>query len=288
MLAVTSSPSSRPARIVPGLPHINSHRSSRSFAAISSDSRSRLACDGASLCSTSRIPVSPIHRLRSESVVRKIRRGFERALQIRDIVPSQLDEAPPREAVERSHDPRASEYTVRNRAPGSSSSSTSCGCIGQPSSNALSASATIEAIAARALSALHGSSASASCASGENSIARFYVRCLSVETTESILQSWKDTATRRAIVEFVERVATDGSPDYVPPVERIAVFDNDGTLWCEKPMPIELGFILMRLAEMAERTSRCEPANPGRRPTRRTTRGSARRSPSTTTGTTTT
>ena len=44
----------------------------------------------------------------------------------------------------------------------------------------------------------------------------------------------------------------EGGADYVPPPERIAVFDNDGTLWCEKPMPIELGFILTRLAEMAE------------------------------------
>jgi phosphoserine phosphatase len=66
------------------------------------------------------------------------------------------------------------------------------------------------------------------------------------------LQSWNDTATRSAIVEFVERVTSEGGPDYVPPSERIAVFDNDGTLWCEKPMPIELGFILRRLAEMAE------------------------------------
>ena len=64
-LAVTSRPSSRPARIVPGLPHVSSQRSSRSFAAISSDSRSRFACEGASLCSTSRIPVSPNQRLRS-------------------------------------------------------------------------------------------------------------------------------------------------------------------------------------------------------------------------------
>ena len=44
----------------------------------------------------------------------------------------------------------------------------------------------------------------------------------------------------------------EGGADYVPPAERIAVFDNDGTLWCEKPMPIELGFILQRLAAMAE------------------------------------
>ena len=67
-----------------------------------------------------------------------------------------------------------------------------------------------------------------------------------------VLASWNDTPARKAIVEFVERVTTEGGADYVPPSERIAVFDNDGTLWCEKPMPIELGFILMRLAAMAE------------------------------------
>jgi phosphoserine phosphatase len=66
------------------------------------------------------------------------------------------------------------------------------------------------------------------------------------------LTSWHETATREAIVGFVERVTTEGEPDYVAPAERIAVFDNDGTLWCEKPMPIELGFILIRLAAMAE------------------------------------
>jgi phosphoserine phosphatase len=60
------------------------------------------------------------------------------------------------------------------------------------------------------------------------------------------LASWNDTPTRQAIVDFVEAATKD-----VPPDERVAVFDNDGTLWCEKPMPIELGFILQRLAEMA-------------------------------------
>jgi phosphoserine phosphatase len=66
------------------------------------------------------------------------------------------------------------------------------------------------------------------------------------------LASWNDTPTRAAIVDFVGRVTTEGGPDYVPPSERVTTFDNDGTLWCEKPMPIELGFILLRLAEMAE------------------------------------
>jgi phosphoserine phosphatase len=69
----------------------------------------------------------------------------------------------------------------------------------------------------------------------------------------SLLAGWRDGAARRAIVEFVGRVC-GGGPDAVPVEERIAVFDNDGTLWCEKPMPIQLDFILRRLVEMAEAT----------------------------------
>jgi phosphoserine phosphatase len=61
------------------------------------------------------------------------------------------------------------------------------------------------------------------------------------------LASWNDTPTREAIVAFAETAAQT-----VPPEERVAVFDNDGTLWCEKPMPVELGFILERLAASAE------------------------------------
>jgi len=64
------------------------------------------------------------------------------------------------------------------------------------------------------------------------------------------LPSWRDGLTKQAIIDFVGRVCgTDGSAA-VPPEERVAVFDNDGTLWCEKPMPIQLDFILRRLAEM--------------------------------------
>ena len=68
--------------------------------------------------------------------------------------------------------------------------------------------------------------------------------------SEELLTSWNDTATRQAIVGYVERITTDG-PDFVPVEERVAAFDNDGTLWCEKPLPIQLAFILKRLAEMA-------------------------------------
>jgi phosphoserine phosphatase len=70
--------------------------------------------------------------------------------------------------------------------------------------------------------------------------------------TDDPLRSWNDTAARQAIVRFVETVTSRDGPGCVPPEERVAVFDNDGTLWCEKPMPIELGFILQRLTAMAE------------------------------------
>ena len=71
-------------------------------------------------------------------------------------------------------------------------------------------------------------------------------------TETAVLGSWHEGAAKSAIVAFVDRVAQEGGDGYVPPSERVAVFDNDGTLWCEKPMPIEVGFILGRLAEMAE------------------------------------
>ena len=65
------------------------------------------------------------------------------------------------------------------------------------------------------------------------------------------LPSWQDTPTRQAILDFVAAVMDESSPTYVPPVARIAVFDNDGTLWCEKPMYIQMDFILRKLAAAA-------------------------------------
>jgi len=62
------------------------------------------------------------------------------------------------------------------------------------------------------------------------------------------LPSWRERAGKAAVLEFVGRVTAED----VPVEERIAVFDNDGTLWCEKPMPIQLDFILRRLVVMAE------------------------------------
>src|SRR5262245_51183222 len=58
------------------------------------------------------------------------------------------------------------------------------------------------------------------------------------------LPSWKEGAARKGILEFVKKTTTEGSPDFVRPADRIAVFDNDGTLWPENPMPFEVAFAL--------------------------------------------
>jgi phosphoserine phosphatase len=65
------------------------------------------------------------------------------------------------------------------------------------------------------------------------------------------LSSWRDGPAKQAIIDFVAHACGDDGSTAVPLEERVAVFDNDGTLWCEKPMPIQLDFILRRLAEMA-------------------------------------
>ncbi len=83
--------------------------------------------------------------------------------------------------------------------------------------------------------------------------------CLVASTTVNAaadpLPSWNAGQTRTVITEFVESVADEKSPSYLPPNERIAVFDNDGTLWSEQPMYFQLIFALERIRELA-------PANP--------------------------
>ena len=65
------------------------------------------------------------------------------------------------------------------------------------------------------------------------------------------LPSWNDTAPKKAIIAFVEKVTTAGSPDFVIPAERIATFDNDGCLWCEQPMYIQAFFVFDSIKRMA-------------------------------------
>jgi hypothetical protein len=65
------------------------------------------------------------------------------------------------------------------------------------------------------------------------------------------LASWNDGDVKRAIINFVVRTSTVGGPDFVPRARRIAVFDNDGTLWSEQPMYVQLAFALDRAKELA-------------------------------------
>ena len=78
------------------------------------------------------------------------------------------------------------------------------------------------------------------------------------------LPSWRDTATRTAILEFVAAVTDEASPDFVARDARVAVFDNDGTLWTEKPMPTQLHYLLQQWKAAAE----ADPALAERQPYR--------------------
>jgi phosphoglycolate phosphatase-like HAD superfamily hydrolase len=66
-----------------------------------------------------------------------------------------------------------------------------------------------------------------------------------------MLSSWNDTAPKKAIMAFVERVTDRGSPDFVPAAERIATFDNDGTLWAEQPLYFQFLFAIDRIKALA-------------------------------------
>lgn len=65
------------------------------------------------------------------------------------------------------------------------------------------------------------------------------------------LPAWNAGETKQAILKFVKTVSTAGSSGYVPPAERIAVFDNDGTLWAEQPMYFQLFFAIDRVRQLA-------------------------------------
>lgn len=77
------------------------------------------------------------------------------------------------------------------------------------------------------------------------------VLAVSAALAQDPLPSWNDGATKKSIVDFVTAVTTQGGPDYVVPQDRIATFDNDGTLWGEQPMYVQLAFVLDRVRAMA-------------------------------------
>jgi phosphoglycolate phosphatase-like HAD superfamily hydrolase len=74
---------------------------------------------------------------------------------------------------------------------------------------------------------------------------------LSAALAQDLLPSWNEGNAKQAIVSFVSRVTQQGGPDFVPPPERIATFDNDGTLWGEQPIYVQLAFALDRVKALA-------------------------------------
>src|SRR5262245_50335725 len=82
------------------------------------------------------------------------------------------------------------------------------------------------------------------------------VNCSSLRAADDPLSSWNNGSAKQAIVDFVARVTTAGGGDFVPPAERIAVFDNDGTLWCEQPFYFQGLFAFDRIRALA-------PQHPG-------------------------
>jgi len=75
--------------------------------------------------------------------------------------------------------------------------------------------------------------------------------CVEARGQSDVLPSWNDGAAKTSITQFVARVTAQGGPDFVPPDERIATFDNDGTLWAEQPIYFQVAFAFDRLKAMA-------------------------------------
>ena len=78
------------------------------------------------------------------------------------------------------------------------------------------------------------------------------VRSVSSTRQADPLGSWNDGPTKAAILQFVQDVTKEGGPEFVPPEQRIATFDIDGTLWCEQPV-IQVHFLMYRLKKMVEK-----------------------------------
>ena len=76
------------------------------------------------------------------------------------------------------------------------------------------------------------------------------------------LPSWNDGAVKTTITDFVARVTTQGGADFVPPAERIATFDNDGTLWCEQPIYFQFAFAIDRIKALAPKNPQWKTKQP--------------------------
>jgi hypothetical protein len=89
----------------------------------------------------------------------------------------------------------------------------------------------------------------------------FLVLLVNTAYAATPLPSWNDTVTKQAIISFVDQVTTIGSPHYLPPADRIATFDNDGTLWAEKPTYVQDVFTYDRIRALAPLASGVESKN---------------------------
>jgi phosphoglycolate phosphatase-like HAD superfamily hydrolase len=103
-------------------------------------------------------------------------------------------------------------------------------------------------------------------------VAAFACALVATVAAAQPLTSWNDGPAKRAIVRFVTDATTPGTPSFVPPAERIAVFDNDGTLWPEQPMYVQLAFALDRVRALAPQ----HPDWKGRQPFKAALEGDAK------------
>jgi len=91
----------------------------------------------------------------------------------------------------------------------------------------------------------------------------YLLACTACAQTDSDpLPSWNDTGAKKSIIEFVEKVTKHGSPDFVPVAERIATFDNDGTLWSEQPLYFQGFYALDRIKKLSAQHPEWETTEP--------------------------
>ena len=74
---------------------------------------------------------------------------------------------------------------------------------------------------------------------------------------QGLLPSWNEGPSKQAVLNFIETTTTEGSPQFVPLTERIAVFDNDGTLWSEQPIYVQIAFTFDRIKALAPKHPEC-------------------------------
>jgi phosphoglycolate phosphatase-like HAD superfamily hydrolase len=98
--------------------------------------------------------------------------------------------------------------------------------------------------------------------SGITLFATMIASVAAAQTPVDPLPSWNDGAVKTSIVDFVNRTTAQGTPDFVAPAERIATFDNDGTLWCEQPVYFQVAFAFDRIKALAPDHPQWKTAQP--------------------------